>query len=133
PLWLTVDSDESTDIAAHAKILIGYDGDGTEANSRLIFLDPSKDGEQNQMYADFLAEFEQIAADNPGQLFTQVVHFKDTIVGEGNAVSRAMINYVPGNTATMVVNKIEFETVPSVLNWGDATVDHNVNDNGTRT
>ncbi|MEO8033841.1 MAG: papain-like cysteine protease family protein, partial [Acidobacteriota bacterium] len=132
PLWVTVDSDTSTDIAAHAKILIGYNGDGTEANSRLVFLDPSKEGEQSETFAEFLEEFEQTARDNPGQLFTQVVHFKDAIAGEGNAVSAAMISYRPALSSTMVINKIEFETVSNLLNWSDASVDHNRTDNGTR-
>ena len=100
PLWITVDSDTSTDIAAHAKILIGYDGDGIEANSRFVFMDPSKEGEQSETFAEFLEEFEQTARDNPGQLFTQVVHFKDAIIGEGNAASRAMINYGPALSST---------------------------------
>lgn len=133
PLWITVDSDTSTDISAHAKVLIGYDGDGTEANSRFVFLDPSKEGEQSETFAEFLEEFEQTARDNPGELFTQIVHFKDAIIGEGKTAAKAMIDYTPALESTMVINKIEFETVPNVLNWSNATVEHNRNDNGTRS
>ncbi|MBF9255160.1 N-acetylmuramoyl-L-alanine amidase [Pontibacter sp. 172403-2] len=132
PLWITVDSDSSTDISAHAKILIGYDGDGTEANSRFVFLDPSTVGEQRQTFAEFLEEYEQTARDNPGDLFIQIVHFKDEIIGEGNAASRSLINYTPALDSTIVINKIEFETIPGVLNWSNATVEHNRNDNGHR-
>lgn len=96
PLWITIDSDTTTDLSAHAKVLIGYDGDGSEANSRLVFLDPAKSGEQSETFAEFQAEFEQAAQDNPGQLFTQVVHFKDAIVGEGHAAGDHFVRLTYG-------------------------------------
>jgi len=85
PLWITVDSNTSTDqISPHAIILIGYNGDGTEQNSELVFLDPAKSGEQTEVFAEFDGKYGQMASDNPGALMTQIVHFKDAILGEGS-------------------------------------------------
>jgi len=86
PIWVTVDSDISNSLSPHAKILIGYDGDGTEQNSQFVFLDPAINGEQKESFADFLDEYESMARDNPtNNLFVQIVHFKDEILGEGSS------------------------------------------------
>ncbi|WP_028978323.1 papain-like cysteine protease family protein [Sporocytophaga myxococcoides] len=84
PLWITVDSDATSNLSPHAKILIGYDGDGTEENSQLVFLDPAVNGEQKESFSDFLSQYQAMVTDNPsGNLFIQIVHFKDAILGEG--------------------------------------------------
>lgn len=86
PLWVTVDSNtEPTVIAPHAKILIGYDGDGTQENSKLVFYDPAISGEQRETFEQFLVEYEAMVDPNRDELFIQVVHFKDSILGEGGA------------------------------------------------
>jgi Papain-like cysteine protease AvrRpt2/Tectonin domain len=101
PLWITIDSDTTTDkISPHAIILIGYDGDGTEQNSKFVFYDPSKTGEQTESFAEFDAKYGQMASDNPGTLMTQIVHFKDSIFGEGG--SSSTVKLPEGPFATLI-------------------------------
>jgi hypothetical protein len=84
PVWVTVDSDTTNEVSPHAKILIGYDGDGTEQNSQLVFLDPAVGGEQRESFREFLKEFEELVSDSTsGQAFIQVAHFGKEIEGEG--------------------------------------------------
>lgn len=86
PLWVTVDSNTTAGFSPHAKVLIGYNGDGTEQNSKFVFLDPAVNGEQSETFAKFLEEYEQMVTDNPGDLFIQIVHFKNAIaIGEGGS------------------------------------------------
>jgi hypothetical protein len=139
PLWITTDSSAQDGVfSPHARILVKITGTGTPdgIGTYFTFIDPATGTlSAPQAFNDFLKVYEQMVTDNPGSLFIQIVHFTDTIGGggEGNADSQSMINYTPTQTSTMVINKIEFETVGNLSNWSATGVEHNTNDNGTRT
>lgn len=117
PIWVTVDSNENTNqINPHARILVGYDGDGTEQNSQLVFLDPAVSGEQKVTFTEFLEEYEQMVTDNPDDLFIQIVHFKNEIVGEG-----------AGSTP----NKVNLSVAWTGVNSGDLDADIQIKSGST--
>lgn len=83
PLWVTTDSSSGPDFSPHAKILIQVDGDGNEdgSNTTFTWINPAKiaSGPIIQSFKDFLLGYEQMVTDNPGGLYTQIVHFADKI------------------------------------------------------
>jgi hypothetical protein len=71
-----------------------------------------------------------MVTDNAGDLFIQIVHFKEKSSGEGkgkvvNADVKALNTYVPTSTDSIVINKLQFKPVPNVSNWSVPNSNHN--------
>lgn len=80
PLWVTIDAAKAEgSFSPHAKILKkitrlkSTDGDKVF----MIFNNPGTGSEERQPFSEFLTSFEQMVQDNTGDLFIQVVHFKE--------------------------------------------------------
>ena len=123
PIWVTVDSDDSSQISPHAKVLIGYNGDGTEQNSQFVFYDPTKSGEQTETFADFLKEFNALVNNSSATNFIQVVHFDNEIVGEGKGNSDYLrlihtSSWRQNNVAKNAVQKLnDYRASVTVPSW----------------
>lgn len=81
PLWINMDSDTGiSSISPHAKVLIGYKNVEEDPDkTKLLFLDSALKGEQEVYFSDFIQEYEQLVTDNPGDLFIQIIHFKNSL------------------------------------------------------
>lgn len=89
PLWVTTDAaDGAQAFSPHARILFKITGTASEdgTGTYFHFLDTSTGAEASEPFTVFLEKYEAMATDNPSpDLFTQIVHFKDEIIGEGRA------------------------------------------------
>lgn len=87
PLWVTTDSSTAAGVfSPHARILKKITGPNEEDFDavQFTFNDPASGNEVTQSFNEFIASYEQMVTDNPGELFIQIVHFRDPIpVGEG--------------------------------------------------
>lgn len=82
PLWITTDASVPTDsFSPHARILFRIEGTNTDDGSgmRFVFVNPATGAESSESFAEFIASFEAMVTDNPGNLFIQIVHFSDSI------------------------------------------------------
>ena len=100
PIWITTDSSAQDGVfSPHARILIKITGTGTPdgIGTFFTFIDPATGVVcPPQAYNDFLKVYEQMVTDNPGSLFIQIVHFQDTIGGEGQAAVPVAATQVDG-------------------------------------
>lgn len=100
PLWITTDSSAQDGVfSPHARILVKITGTGTPdgIGTYFTFIDPATGTlSAPQAYNDFLKVYEQMVTDNPGSLFIQIVHFTDSIGGEGQAVVNPAATQVDG-------------------------------------
>ena len=100
PLWITTDSTAQDGVfSPHARILVKITGTGTPdgIGTYFTFIDPATGTlSAPQAFNDFLKVYEQMVTDNPGSLFIQIVHFTDTIGGEGQAVVNPAVTKVDG-------------------------------------
>lgn len=86
PLWITTDSSEAEgQFSPHARVVTRMTGTGSPDGSgtSIVFIDPATGTEQTETFSTFLAAYEQMVTDNPGDLFIQIVHFSQAISGGG--------------------------------------------------
>ncbi len=99
PLWVTTDSASSAGaFSPHARILTGISGADLNdtAHVMMTFIDPATGSSAAEPFDDFLTAYEQMVTDNPGNLFIQIVHFRNAIEpGEGQATRRSWMAGVP--------------------------------------
>lgn len=136
-LWVTVDSDSTEGISIHAKIIFGFDGNGNEESTKLIYLDPAQSGEKKEFFTDFISEFNELVNSNPNaDSFIQVVHFNETLtgeIGEGAANHASIINAnIPSFEDRMIVNTREIKAITNFKNWLSPDSDHNTHKRGVR-
>lgn len=146
PLWVTTDSSSANGLfSPHARVVTRITGTGTPDGSgtSFVFIDPATGVEVVEPFSTFLAAYEQMVTDNPGDLFLQIVLFADALNeggGEGRAAAkdpRQIVNeFLPTAADTMVVNMQEFAFDAGGLvnfrNWKtDAKVPHNKDWNRT--
>ena len=59
PLWVTTDeSAEITQFAIHARLLHGIIGDGTPANTLMLFIDPATGSKVSEPFNEFIVKYE---------------------------------------------------------------------------
>jgi len=86
PLWITTDSSEAAgQFSPHARVVTRITGTGSPDGSgtSFVFIDPATGTELTEPFSAFLAAYEQMVTDNPGDLFIQIVHFADAVGGGG--------------------------------------------------
>jgi len=76
PLWVTTDVGTSGDVAIHARIMTGADGDGSPTGSCVWLIDPADGSRHHETFKHFQQTFEQLARDVGARepLWIQVVH-----------------------------------------------------------
>lgn len=89
PLWITTDSSVPTgSFSPHARILYRIEGTNTADGSGMyfVFVDPATGAAVRETFAEFIAAFEAMVSENPNELFTQIVHFSESVRrgGEGS-------------------------------------------------
>jgi Papain-like cysteine protease AvrRpt2 len=79
PLWVGTAIFSATQIYRHVRIVRGIDGDGDDATTALLIIDP--DG--GRMYSESVQQFEKeletiaiqdLGPDGPGNLYPQIIH-----------------------------------------------------------
>ena len=104
PLWVTTDAASAQgEFSPHARILTGISGTNLDdtAHVMMTFNDPATGSTTTESFDAFILAFEQMVTDNSGNLFIQIVHFRDTIdAGEGRANARTWMGGVPSNMTT---------------------------------
>jgi Papain-like cysteine protease AvrRpt2 len=104
PLWVTTDAATATgSFSPHARILTKIKGDPTDPqNVVFTFNDPVTGTESTSNFSQFVSQFEQMVTDNPGNLFVQIVHFKDLVdktKGSNTEGSNTDLTPLPDTTA----------------------------------
>ncbi|MGL4598836.1 MAG: N-acetylmuramoyl-L-alanine amidase, partial [Bacteroidia bacterium] len=95
PIWVTTDSAaEEGEFSPHARILFKITGTALadEKTTQFVFINPTTGNEESESFETFLSKFEQMATDNTGNLFKQIVRFsdvKDSIDSEQDDIEEA--------------------------------------------
>jgi hypothetical protein len=117
PLWVTTDSSsDSALFSPHARILVKISGSGNAdgTDTEFVFNDPLTGTAVTESFAEFTSAFEQMATDNTGQMFMQIVHFKDEIEpadGEGEEGTEG------GGNQNVQLNNSRIQQKITDLNW----------------
>ncbi|WP_335966135.1 DUF2272 domain-containing protein [Galbibacter sp. PAP.153] len=101
PLWITIDADPTGGFSPHALLLFGMSGDLNNPDDVTFkFINPQDGQEQFEYFDDFIEMFEQMATDNSGDLFLQVVRFNErlSLVSEGQASGAGNQWDIPADT-----------------------------------
>ena len=125
PLWINIDSDDSTHFSPHAKLLTDMTGDveGSADEIMLTFIDPSAGRVVEQSFTDFIESYEQAVRDQDpdANLITQIIHHRESIRSEGEPVLGT------GSSATTLNVKLRNVHIPStssgIGNAGEATLE----------
>jgi hypothetical protein len=128
PLWITTDSSTATgSFSPHAKILKKIVGPADQEDAvQFTFNDPASGNEVTQSFRDFIASYEQMVTDNPGDLFIQIVHFRDAVpAGEGqdggvSTPARSWMTGVPSTGMTTVKSTMSTQASSEYTYWHDA-------------
>ena len=125
PLWLTTDSDADEGVfSPHARVLIKITGPGTPngIGTNFVLIDPTTGEQVTQSFNDFMKEFKQMISDNPSpEPFIQIVHFEDTVTGEGKG-KKAMQLFEHANLSAKFHKDTDiFDDAPSFLDQATGT------------
>jgi hypothetical protein len=136
PLWITTDSQTANGkFSPHARVLTKITGTGAaDVNgTQFTFNDPLTGTEKTETFKAFLSAFEQMATDNTGTLFIQIVHFDDKRADGGDGseggdkdAAADLRNFVPLNENTLIINKVELTPTEGLVlkNWKNKGVHH---------
>lgn len=86
PLWITTDARTAEgQFSPHARVLyaIQNGADAAGSDTTFSYLDPATGQSLTESFSAFVTAYEQMVTDNAGDLFIQIVHFRDMASGSG--------------------------------------------------